>query len=351
MGWKLIRKEMAVKATRRLVSEFSSMEACPRDRPLNARRLEGIQRVIAAGQFRSPHWASCFCKQTRKTYRVNGKHTSTAMASLNGTLPDIDVLVSRYECDTLDDLAALYSTFDSRLSTRTSGDIYLVYAAACPGLDGVSREAIALSVAGLAFAEWEVEYTRQHSPEERAALLADNVPFVLFLSDTISAHEGDSRPLRRGPTAAAMAKTFARSREGARAFWTLVRTGAHKDRDNPTRVLERYLIQASVNTGAGSRTNRDKRFVASNREMYVRCLHAWNAWARGEHTALRYTVNAETPKLVIPTPEVLAEFTSLTTKPATTKASKGASGSNGHAPSSNGNGAGRGARKPTAAVA
>ncbi len=65
------------------------------------------------------------------------------------------------------------------------------------------------------------------------------------------------------------------------------------DRNDPTRTLARFLIRAVV---AGS--NVKSKEMTTTREMYVKCLLAWNAHRRGDTTSLAYHANAEIPKIL-----------------------------------------------------
>jgi len=308
MGWRLLEKEKAQRATRKLVTEFAEMPPCPKDRALNPRRVKWLLDVITAGQLRSPHWASVHCLEVDQTFRVNGKHTSQALTILEDGIPEgLDVLVSRYEADTMEDVGALYASFDSKQSARTAADIYMVFAGGVPELAELPRHTIQLAVQGLAWDCWETQSTMGHTAEERAHLLLEYPKFGLFVSSIISSRDADSKHLRRGPVAAAMARTWHRHQEGAGLFWTMVKTGCHPDHNNPTRKLEKLLLKVSVNKGAGSRVARSERHMITERELATKSLHSWNAWCRGETTAMQYFAQADVPKAASPRPDVIAE--------------------------------------------
>src|SRR5689334_994497 len=140
MAWKMIGEPKTRKLTRALAEEFSGMTPAPHDRPLNSTRCGIIRKALELGKFRTCEWAKAHCAQTKQTYRINGKHTSTTLCQMNGEFPNkLSVIVEEYECETLEDVAALYCTFDTRSSARTTGDINLIYSACCDELDGVHR--------------------------------------------------------------------------------------------------------------------------------------------------------------------------------------------------------------------
>src|SRR4051812_22803639 len=111
MGWKLTGRPKTQKVTKALAKAFVDMEAAPHDRPLSERRLQVYEKLLYMGEFRPVTWASAYCVETGETYRVNGKHTSIMLSGLE-VLPDFFVTIEEYECDTLQDVAKLYSTFD-----------------------------------------------------------------------------------------------------------------------------------------------------------------------------------------------------------------------------------------------
>lgn len=128
--WKLINIPKTVRATQKLAEQFATMAPCPHDRPLKQSIMRMLQNAMDEGQIRTFVWASAFCHEDAKTYRVNGKHSSTLLSKQEWPLTSIDtphVSVEEYECDTLKDVADLYCTFDSGKSGRSIGDMSRVY--------------------------------------------------------------------------------------------------------------------------------------------------------------------------------------------------------------------------------
>lgn len=114
MGWQLDGIPKTYKVTPKLATEFAEMEAVNIDRPLSERRLQVYERQVHSGGFRPVTWAKAYCTETDAIYRVNGKHTSTLFSRLpKELLNDLHVIIEEYICDTLGDVANLYSTFDS----------------------------------------------------------------------------------------------------------------------------------------------------------------------------------------------------------------------------------------------
>lgn len=292
MTWKIVDGPKYVKLTRKLAQEYAQMERCPDDRDLQESRLEHLRRVIEEGRFRAPDWASAYCKETKTKYRVNGKHTSTIISGLE-EIPDVKVSVTEYECDTLHEVASLYATFDARFSARSPGDIYVVYARSVPDLNDVNSSTIKLAAAGMGYGMWENGGGRETSVtnEMRAELLVRHPDFVIWL-DGMHVMIKENKFLKRRSVVAAMFLTYLKYKDLSNKFWNLVKTGDAASPNDPTRVLQRYLMTTVV----ARRAANDKQ-AASDHEMMVKCIHGFNAWKKGESTALKYHSNKPTPEV------------------------------------------------------
>lgn len=292
MTWKLQAKPSVGPCTRQLIEEFAHMEPAPHDRPFNENRAKFLTRLIVSGTFRVANFASVYCKETRKTYRVNGKHTATVLAELNGSHPkELCAVVERYHADAMADVAALYATFDHKRSLRTSGDINAAFAAAHTDLADLRPKIVNVCATGLAFAEWEYECFK-HEADERAGLLLTHHAFVAWVAGLFPSN-GNHRHLLRSSVIAAMFRTFEKNRRQATEFWRLVAEESHPANNHPTRVLARWLLTHGLHAGA---TQKQTQGLDSVRGMYVRCLLAWNAWRAGrDEVALRFSPQTETP--------------------------------------------------------
>lgn len=289
--WKEMEPPRVEKLTQALAKRFSEMEAAPHDRALKQRRCDVLDKAVKHGTFRTCEWASAVCKETNTEYRVNGKHTSTMFAEMNGSLPKGKrIIVERYECDTLEDVASLYATFDTRISLRSTGDINRLFAAAHKDLAPLPVKVVNVAVSGMSYATWGEQYYSQQA-EDRAALMLSNPKFVVWMSEILHG-ESSCRHLYRGPAAAAMFLTFNKAQQHATDFWTLVRDASGKTPKDPDRVLNRFLLDVTVASGRGLI---DGKKAAPNREVFVKCLHAWNAHRTGTKTKLAYYADAPIP--------------------------------------------------------
>ena len=306
MGWKLRNKPQTVRVTRKLASEFAEMDPAPHDRPLSERRLQVYNILLNRSEFRPVTWAKAYCKETAGWCRVNGKHTSILLSGAP-VLPEFYVTVEEYECDTLEDVAKLYSTFDSKMQSRSANDIYLSFAATVKELKGLPVRTITVSVAGMCLYEnpgliQGGSARRSSQPADRAEKLLEHSDFVLWLDSIFRPEEevesntvrkkDRHRHLHRSPVVAAMFGSWQKDTAAATTFWIAVRDGTSKVGD-PDRKLNQYLLTTSVGRKGLSSENRN----VSEKEMLVRCIHAWNAWRRGEKSDLRYYPDSKVPEM------------------------------------------------------
>lgn len=283
-------KEMAgypkvVPLTHKLAAEFAAMTAAKGDREEREWRKDEVVRCVKEGSFRAPEWASAVCKEDGVEYRVNGKHTSKALAELNGSMPRLRVLLTRFECDTLRDVAELYNTFDKNTSARSPRDNVRSFQMTDDELSGLSTRSVSLAVSGMAYEKWGLVY---HPQDERSALMFANKPFCEFVHDICAPAPG--RPLRRAGVVAAMFKTFNRSQTASKEFWSAVRDGAGHPASVPDRKLREWLLSVTTGSGRGSAKR-----SAGMHEFMVICLRAWNAWRKGKPFTPRYGPNDKTP--------------------------------------------------------
>lgn len=304
MPWFKDGKPVVERLTKTLAHKFQSMKPCPGDRPLSERREDLLREQILKGSFRSADWSYCYCEETKEEYRVNGKHTSTLFMKIYDKeggavekLGGISVVVHRFTAATLEDVADLYSTFDTKGSSRTIGDINASFAHADERLAGISPKIVNLSVSALAYNRWGEQSTHGDVTQaDRAHHMLDNVEIVLWLNELMSINpkDGDPRILKRVPVVSAMVACYKRAQDVASAFWRAVRDASDPDRNSITRVLNRFLMQNTVKNGAGAG---ERKKPVEAREMYDKCIHSWNAYRGGRSGLfLKWVPEAPAPK-------------------------------------------------------
>lgn len=292
MGWKVIEGPKTFKATKTLAKQFAGMPHIKRDRLISSGRLEHHRKSLEEGKFRPPEWATALCDEDGVEYRVNGQHTSVMLAEAPAELlKDLKVSVTRYRCESMEDVAALWATFDSKKTMRSARDIYNTFAGTLAAFDKVGHTSINMVAAGMGlYKDPEKGKCGRLSPEDKGAMLLENPEFVIW-ADSILRHE-EGTHLRRSPVTGAMYETWLKSQADAKKFWHLVASGEGANPSDPDRKLQKYLLSISIAMGGGARNTR----TASQREVYSRCITAWNAWRKGEKTEMKYFSEAKVPK-------------------------------------------------------
>lgn len=286
MSYELVGTPRCHKITKAMAEKWCSMEQVRNDRPLSTSRVDAYKKMAAAGLMRPVHWAKVHCLETQENYRVNGKHTSTAFASMDDLPDTLQAYVEEYQCDTLRDVAELYATFDSRLTTRTTSDINRSFAAVDPELCDLPAKIINIGITGISLWKWGQSYA-SHPAAERAECLfnPDDKAFFRWLADVVNSSKSHKR-MRRTAVVHAMYATFRKSRKDATEFWTAVRDETGTSPASPDRKLSRWLMENAADA-AGRR--------AGLSEVYARCVIAWNAWRTDGKTNLAYYPDAKLP--------------------------------------------------------
>lgn len=299
MGYELVGTPETKKVTKTLAIKFRDMDPVPHDRKLNPKRVEAYRKMLAAGLFRPVQWATVHCNETQATYRVNGKHTSNLFAEYEELPQLIHATIEHYHCDDLDDVARLYATFDSRSQVRTTNDINRAFAAVDPELSALPSKIVNMCVTAICYSTYGDSYAAKPAAERAEVLLEDeNKIFVEWVYGVLITCNEATRHMWRSPVVAAMYSTFRKSRRDSNEFWLAVRDGTGATPKTPDRVLNKFLLMKTIRKGSGNNAARPAAMMCVPREMYVKCLHAWNAWRRDTTTDLKYHAQAKIPAAV-----------------------------------------------------
>lgn len=270
--------------TRELCTQFARMPAHRGERPLSKRRVSLLDSKIANGQFHSPEWAVAYLNG--KAYRVNGQHSSTALAEANGHFPNgLEVTIKEFTCESEDDLADLFMQFDNKSSSRSDIEALMVGAAMHPELEGISKTSLMHATNGIARAV--TRFDSKVRIDDRRGLIPGNTDFIQWVRSYTGRND-----LRRVGVIAAMYDTYRKDRQKCDEFWRLVSKESHADPNHPTRRLARLLkeVEYAKKSGRGG-----SRSAVGNETMYAKCVHAWNAFRRGRSTDMKVFSNAGLP--------------------------------------------------------
>lgn len=286
-----VDKPKLTKISYALAKRYRDMVRYPNDRELTPSRCEYLRTAIRADLFRGSEWVTAKCLADDNVYRINGKHTSTVLCELYEAKEEIGEfyqLVREYECKTMEDMAHLFASFDAKGSARTKADIIKGFAATAVATASLPPRMLSLVTTGLAFNVWERAYNRQ-SPTEQSLLLLQHTDFAEWITEMLHNKKG-AEHLRRMPVVSAMARSWMKDPDAAVEFWTKLRDDCDDPREGPVRTLYRWLLKKKI--GAV----KDASESVSNREVFVRCLLAWNEFRGEGHTGYKHDM--ETPLIV-----------------------------------------------------
>jgi hypothetical protein len=279
-----------VPITRRYAEQFSSLPTSRGDRnldtPKGRKHVAWLNTLIHEGKFHSPKWAVAILDGV--TYRVNGGHSSMMLAELNGEFPvGLTATVDTFTCDTLRDLAELFSQFDSRQSIRTVTDKARAHAAISDRLSAIAPTYISRAVYGIAWSLTGYADSRHvFSEDERISLMHDYEDFIVWVRQFIGfARMGGVSKI------GAMFETHQSYPYAADVFWRQITTECHPDNNHPTRRIASYYKEILMIS------NRSK---SSLRTTYSKTVHAWNAAVEGRTTNLAHYKNAPVPLIRCP---------------------------------------------------
>ncbi len=275
-----------------LADKFLAINKYEDQRNIKPANLSDLQSKLQDGRYTVAHIAVAICKyNSDEQVLVNGQHSCTAVKT---TLASVPAIVEYYECESKDDLALLYSQFDSVLSSRTTNDI------ARTALNRLSvswhERTVQLMVQALAFVQNGSKFRNMSRDQKVFLLERSHIPAGNFIEKLFfGAVKGQPSPrhMMSIPIVAAMLETYAKNPADAVKFWTSVRDGDSLVVDSPEFKLREYLKTGSY--------AKNKRFGTNSlliREAYVKARHAWNAYRSGTRTNLKYYKETSVPSLV-----------------------------------------------------
>lgn len=268
--------------------KLSTLNTYEGQRPMRPKHVRVLVEEMINGTFTVGHIAVAYCKWLEKWVLANGQHQCAAV--LEAGKP-IEAAVEEYECETPEDFARLYRTFDNN-AVRSLSEIALPEARA-QGLSW-SRKFIGIMLAGISFLEGHsgvhknkrVEFLKRYI-KEGSAIYDIISPFTF----------PEYRHLARGPVIAAMIITFRKCSADAEVFWKDVRDGENLPGKSPALKLRNYLMSATVGVGRGV-SSPSLSAAVSYREMYGKSIVAWNAFRNGDPTALKFFIDKPLPKAI-----------------------------------------------------
>ena len=275
--------------TPNMAEEILTANVYDGQRPIKPKHLKTLSDIIDGGLFTVGHIAIAHQGWNGgDAMLANGQHTCSAVIS---TGKEVSAVVEEYNCKTPEDFSLLYRQFDNN-AVRSLGDITRPEAVALKL--NWAKNTITVVMTAIGFLEGHHKIHKNIRIES----LKKYVDAGNFVNDIVSVvRPSESKHLRRGAVVSAMIVTYRKAHADAETFWEEVRDGENLKGNSPTLKLRNYLL--STNTAVGRGVDAPSlNAAASNKEMYAKCIIAWNAYRRGDSTQLKYFANKENPKPV-----------------------------------------------------
>ena len=290
-----------VHVTKIRAASHKDLKPCPGDRPLSPRRLAALKKAILERKFASATWARARCLANNELYRINGKHTATTFADPEVPIPPhAQITLDEYVCDTLDDVSALYGTFDTKESSRTQSEINASFFQDLPGFAGIDTTLRNAMVSAVYLSKNPKNNVHSRLSAVDKAELAmtemNSLIWILEIAHAVGVKTFNGK-CRRVGTLAAMLLTYKADPLTASNFWLSVAKGdGSQDPDHATRRAERYLLTASRSARNPDVAKLGKSYFIEAERMCGTLILLFNRFQEGSNRGVIYRSTSEFPK-------------------------------------------------------
>jgi hypothetical protein len=293
--------------TMQLAAEFSLMEGSWSERKLNEKHVAALKDRVLKG------WAVPFNWVTMKlppdelhpeghVLRINGFHSSTALARMNGAFPE-GLLISHTELEGGGIGAAplAFRQFDAMVSARTRQEISNAYLQIEPELRGLDPQMARVGLEGISWFRHKVRGEQVERGDDLYKDFADPAyhPYLKMLQGVIG--EPKTQPaLKRSAVWGAFYGMFLLDEHDAKEFLTKVIHTLPEERDNgpsePAKALSAWLHEVIVDH---SKLNSDHSAIEPH-QIYNACVIGWRAFRDNRVMARAIKTPSKTPESYTP---------------------------------------------------
>ena len=255
-----------------LAKQIRDTEPSSVERDFDEKRVAYLREKVEQGLFLPPQWS--LVQVGEKTQRINGQHSSTMLAGLDGKFPHgLQAHIDTYQARTPEDVTLLFRQIDNRKSSRSPADISGAYQGNVPELREVPKDVAKKAAEAICWHQFTVDkIPTAYKGDDRYSVLMEpeNHPFILWLSSLFNVKTDEMTPTA---VVAAIFSTFTKNAPAAKLFWEKVaRMGEITDDQDPTTVLDLWLREP--------KENKDIHRPAG--ESYNGCIYAWNMHRAGK---------------------------------------------------------------------
>lgn len=255
-------------------------------RPMNEAKARMYSELIKLGKMR--HADVCVAVgPDGNRYLLNGQHT------LQGCVwsgKELLVVIAYYKCETWNDVAELFASFDTTYSIRTQNHIFIAYRAgyANEKLRDVPLRTLGSCGTALAALQTSVPcFIAKTGDKNVKPKLVENHPSeVLWIASFV-----DCTFLQKVGAVTAMIATRRKNPAKAELFWRKVQSGlGYATKNDPEKKVREFLI-GSANLGNNSRN--------AHESIYAICISWWNTFVTGDtRNGVKLAVMKDLPKVL-----------------------------------------------------
>ncbi len=274
------------KAKQSWCSTIASMKCFRGDRDADTtkgrRRIAWLESLVYSGEFIPPRWS--LAELDGEWYRVDGAHSSKMLSALPPSdFPrNLIVVLDRFRCETNEDFATLFHVFNPQESVRTYTDEIKAHKHTVDSLLGTSDSAMRKVLAGVSLFDKLASGTAV-SRRARLSYIHTDGEFMRWAGSFASC---TGKVYCNSAIIASAYAMFLVNEDQADEFWSATRSGC-EELGNATRTLGKFIETEAFVRGKNTGSRR-----WSNRAVYCKCVHAWNAWRKDATTVLRYSNSA-----------------------------------------------------------
>lgn len=267
-------KDSSITLTVEKAKYFLTTNTYAGQRPLSPKHVKYLVGKITSGKF---HVGSvAVVHYSDKTYLMDGQHQCHAVIEAGKS---VKAKLVEYDIDDKSEIATVFAQFNAD-RIRSAPEVAWA-AAVLIGMEDWSRRFVqtcATATMIVSSGGGRFDSSRGLTKEERAKLLEKNRADCFAAKDILCNGHGTvlDKHLSKGVVVAAVMATARKSKDDAAKFWKQVRDGEMLTKNSPAYKLRKYLM--GIETIRGD----------SGREMYSKCITAWNAFRDNGSTDLKY---------------------------------------------------------------
>jgi len=291
--FKLILKK-EIKVTPQKAAELLKLNNMPSQRRLNQEWVNTLGKIMNSGFFLdgSIAIAKVIEHGVEKSYIVNGQHTLNAAVKFEYTFT---ATLKEYECENMIDVAELYRNLDNGLTRPMSAKLSVE--ADALGVGWWNNRLRSIVARAIQFLSNDFMLKKHVPANDKVAefknWIKEGEVLINFFDNQVTI---GNRHLLRGCIFAVMIGCWKKSKDKNifLEFWIKVKDGENLKKGEPAYKLYNFLKD---NYASERQSYQNSYRRATEKEIIVKCIHAWNAFKSNTTTDLKFHGLKPIPKI------------------------------------------------------